>query len=42
MSGLTWYGAAEPVSRDQVFKVNGDRGENKVSCSADLEKDCQS
>ena len=41
MSRLTWDGAAEPVSRDQILRHVRGQGNLHFPCSADHEQDWQ-
>ena len=41
VSGLTWDGTAEPVSRDQILRRERRQGNIYFPCSADQEQDWQ-
>ena len=41
MSRLTWYGTAEPVSRDRILRHARGQGDIHFPCSADHEQDWQ-
>ena len=41
MSGMTRDGTAEPVSRDQILRLERGQGINRFACLADHEQDWQ-
>ena len=41
ISRLTRDRTAEPISRDQIFRLERGQGNIHFPCSADLEEDCQ-